>query len=455
MPRLRTPRRQHLRADAIRRYLDEGQGAAQVAAELDVPAGTVYRWAWEERERRAHAPRTDAQRSSSDPSDQADADTAAPPGEPEDERADVLIGHLESELDRLRAQVKALQDMQQYIHYAIGKQVPALAIDQARYAAKQAQRDRRPKPKREPLLIQTDVSDVHGGSLVLPEDTLGLHHYDVETFRERAGRWRDGLLSVTEAHRAVHPIDRLAINLMGDMLEGLAIFPGQDTEMDLDATEQPFVVAQVLAQTLAEIAEEFKTVDIYVVPGNHGWVMGKRRLGGRKVNLDMAVYRLLEILLQNVPNLTIGPMDTVRGILAYEVWPGQVHAITHGHQIRGWMSLPFYGGARASTRFMSTIRRSDLTALHIGHHHQLGKIAGNVAVLYNGSWPGGSTHSVNDMLVGDLPRQNLFAIHPTMGIVAQHDLILAEDVKLVAGARGVLQPEPEEEKASCSSGVAD
>ncbi len=411
-----------------------GLPAAAVAAQLGVPYGTVSRWGSEERNRRKYAPEPQAP--------VADGDPDLPPYDPIQER-DTLVQQYEAELDRLKRDLKGLQDMQAYITRAIARQVPALEIDRARYAAKRKAETAQPKAKakRQPLILQADVSDVHGGALVSPADTLGLHSYDVDTFRARAVRWRDALLAVAEAHRAVHPVDDLKINLMGDMLEGLGIFPGQETEVDLDASEQPFVVAQVLAQTLAEIAENFKTVDIYTVPGNHGWILGKRRLGGRKVNLDMAVYRLLSILLQNVPNVTLGPLDAVNGIMAYQVWPGQVHAITHGHQIRGWMSLPFYGGSRAGPRFMSTIRRSDLTALHIGHHHQLGKISGNIATLYNGSWPGGSTHSVNDLLVGDLPRQNLFALHPVMGIVAQHDLILADEVKLSPGPRGILQPE--------------
>ena len=353
---------------------------------------------------------------------------------------DEVIRKLLADNAALRKRLSEAEDFERVLKIRLEDIVSPLKTNPALY-----RKPDRKKRGADSLVAMVDVSDIHIGSLVDAKDSLGLSEYSVDVFHSRLERWENSLLEVVEKVRSFATVDRLIVNAMGDWLDSFGVFAGQAYEQDLDPERQVMVAVTKLGASLERICREFSEVTIYGVPGNHG-PHGRRSQAGRKFKTDRIVYWfIIDHMLRDVPNLHRSPLAD--GLKPYAVFPQnettqQIHCIIHGDQVRGWMSLPYYGSGRAAGRVMGLLGRSDLVALHIGHHHQLANISGGVTdIIHNGSWVGGSTYSINDLFLSDIAKQQMMFIDEQLGIVMQHPLLLSDPVRLVVDTNGELVPE--------------
>jgi hypothetical protein len=190
---------------------------------------------------------------------------------------------------------------------------------------------------------------------------------------EKLGRIRELL--------AGYDFDKLVILITGDVNDGTEIYAGQATEQaESDVEEQ----ANSAAAALANLARsQLKTwggkVEIEAVPGNHG-----RAGRGAHVaaNWDVTCYRYMQFRLA-ADKIPVGFKDE-QGLFIRKVdIRGHHYLIYHGHEIRTYSNIPWYGMMLRISRWLST-KYAPIDVALLGHFHSFGMWRINRVMLMMG-----------------------------------------------------------------------
>jgi hypothetical protein len=128
--------------------------------------------------------------------------------------------------------------------------------------------------------------------------------YNSRVCEERIELYGDKLLHLTTLQRANHPVREARVWLLGDMIEGVTVFPGQQWQVDASLYRQitldgPRIVGNLLRRLLGS----FDRVHVVAVIGNHGR-FGRRGDFDPETNGDRMLYRIVQQLLESEKRLT-------------------------------------------------------------------------------------------------------------------------------------------------------
>lgn len=254
--------------------------------------------------------------------------------------------------------------------------------------------------------------------------------YNSDVARERVMRYAEKIVRLTEIQRADHPVRHCVVPMLGDMLEGCDIFPGQQWLIDSTLYRQVFeTTPSILVDFLRYLLAHFDTVRVEAVQGNHGRI-GRRGVFGPEDNTDRMVYRLVQMLMRDEPRLTFNMADPVGERAWYKVMEiGSYRAmLIHGDQIRGSMGFPWYGLGKKAHAWASGGIPESFNDLMMGHYHQ----AAMIPLNKRRAWANGSTESNNTFAAENLaaqsdPSQWLLFVSPTRGhVTAAYEVRLTD-----------------------------
>lgn len=200
-----------------------------------------------------------------------------------------------------------------------------------------------PKPRRAvksdnaPEVAVALLSDLQTGKIT-PD-------YNSDVCRERVMKYAEKIVRITSIQRHDHPVDHCVVPMLGDMVEGVDIFPGQQWLLDSTLYRQVFEsTPSIIMDFLRHLLANFETVTVEAVQGNHGRI-GRKGMFGPEDNADRMVYKLVSMLMQDEPRLTFNMADPLGERAWYKVMEiGNYKAmLIHGDQIRGAMGFPWYG----------------------------------------------------------------------------------------------------------------
>jgi len=122
--------------------------------------------------------------------------------------------------------------------------------------------------------------------------------YNTEVLEKRIELYTEKLLEITEIQRLHHNVDNLHVWLLGDIVEGEEIFAGQSHLIDSGLYRQVGINGpRILSKFLMTALENFKTVNVIGIIGNHGAVGGKmRKSHDPETNMDRLLYKILELM---------------------------------------------------------------------------------------------------------------------------------------------------------------
>lgn len=343
-----------------------------------------------------------------------------------DPRVDAFVEKMRAEIEDLGARLRAALDLRAAFEAAVAREARALGPFPAELPRAE------PPPAGEFRLVVLDISDVHAGEMVRPEEVGGLNRYDVDEFRRRAAVLVARALEVLDLHRP----HRLHVHLLGDIVTGERIYPGQAWHLDAPLLRQVFEAEEVLAAVIARLAEAVPEVRVHCVAGNHGR-LGRPGEYHPATNADVLVYTLLARRLSEHPRVRVVASESPWA--AYEVpeLGGQRHLLLHGDGIRSNLSLPYYGLDRAAREWTRTAGLA-LHYVHVGHFHRAAELRlPRGELLANGSWVGATPHSLRQFREALVPEQRLHVFGPR-GLVCTHRLVLADLPGLEVGDLGVL-----------------
>ncbi|MES2208575.1 MAG: hypothetical protein V4515_00065 [Chloroflexota bacterium] len=262
------------------------------------------------------------------------------------------------------------------------------------------------------------LSDWHAYEQVRPERVLGLNEYNAAICARRAWRVVNSARSIAAKMRAGGwRFPRLVVAANGDMISGTI----HEVEKHNDA---PSVIQAaigcglLLAEGLRDLAASFEEVTVYGTSGNHGRLPDHKRVSQKDPtrSWDYLIYSIARQALADVPAVKFVLPESYSVVYPVEGW--QVYQ-GHGHDIKSWQSIPFYGISRTATG-LNALRVAAGSPIHyflFSHFHNPGSIcAPGSEYFVNGSLIGGTEFSVNGLGRCDRPSQWLLGFHKDHGI---------------------------------------
>lgn len=244
--------------------------------------------------------------------------------------------------------------------------------------------------------------------------------YNSKICAERVARYADKIIELTRIQEKDHPVRKCVVAGLGDMVEGVDIFPGQQWLIDstlytqlLDTT--PVIVVDFIRRLLTY----FDEVVLEAVDGNHGRI-GRKGQYGPMDNADRMVYRIVQMMLRDEPRFSMNMTDPEGERNWYRIMElGNYRALLfHGDQIKPTMGFPYYGLGKKIQGWGSGGLGPgvEFTDAFLGHWHQAASIPLNHLDVYvNGSTESSNTFAQEYLAAQSLPKQWLLFCNPEKG----------------------------------------
>ncbi len=216
--------------------------------------------------------------------------------------------------------------------------------------------------------------------------------YDSAVCAERVQRYAEKAVRIIELQRAHHPVDEARIYLLGDLLEGEEIFPGQAHRIDASLYKQLFDCAALLAGVVRTVAASVPRVRVVGCIGNHGSLGGlQRRNYHPETNADAMAYNVARMMVADEPRIEWAETLTAgeRSWYATDEVMGHKWFMFHGDQIQPTLGFPWYGFGKKLLGWYTSVE--PFTHSASGHWHQAATFSMN-AITH---WGSGSTESGN------------------------------------------------------------
>ena len=159
--------------------------------------------------------------------------------------------------------------------------------------------------------------------------------YDSEVAKTRILAYADKVVDIIGHVRRHHPVTDARVYLLGDLVEGELIFPGQAHRIDASLYSQVFQGAELLAAVVRRIASAVPSIAVRGVIGNHGDIGGRsRREMHPETNADAMLMNIARLHLPGVDF----PEPLVKGERAWHILDevkGRRWMLVHVNQIKG------------------------------------------------------------------------------------------------------------------------
>lgn len=255
--------------------------------------------------------------------------------------------------------------------------------------------------------------------------------YSTKVCAERIELYADKMESIVSTHRQASPVRELRVYLVGDLVEGELIFPGQAHHIDASLYKQvtldgPSILGRFLMRALAF----FERVRVVCVHGNHGSLGGRSRKEYHpESNADLMLYRIVQYMFHNEPRIEFSLPDRVRSWYNYDRIGKWGFLLFHGDQMRGggFAGLPFYAFSRAVHSWSSGAIPEKFDYAICGHWHQGASLPFNRRILWvNGSVESYNIYAQEQLKSMSAPHQWLLMCHPEHGVTAEYRVWLGE-----------------------------
>lgn len=222
------------------------------------------------------------------------------------------------------------------------------------------------------------ITDSHMGAVQEPYEIEDFNAFNPEICDERNLRFAKGLLDWNELHRNIYTINECAVLMTGDLISG-------DIHDELKITnafstpQQVVRAAEIHTKQIALLASSFDKVTVhFVTEDNHSRLTRKPQAKEAGMNsYNYLVGKLMEAYLKGHGNVDFNIYPMLEKVVNVN---GMRYLIGHGHSVRGWMGVPWYGierkiGKEAEARLqiiMNEITKAETVGFDkyvIGHFH--------------------------------------------------------------------------------------
>lgn len=257
--------------------------------------------------------------------------------------------------------------------------------------------------------------------------------YNSEVCAERVERMAAKVLELTEIQRAHHPVRRCHVWLLGDLVEGEMIFPGQPWLVDSSLYVQVQRAAELVERFVRRMLGSFGEVRVTGVIGNHGSMGGRgRRDYNPETNFDRLAYSIARTMFDRAGEkrvtFAIPEGGRERNWYAVDRIGNYSSLLFHGDQIRGHSGIPFYGFHKRVLGWKTGAIRESFTDATCGHFHTPTRLTLNaLTVRVNGTTESDNTYASEQLAAMGEPSQWLLYVRPDKGRVTAEYLVQLSD----------------------------
>lgn len=249
------------------------------------------------------------------------------------------------------------------------------------------------------------ITDLHTGI----EIKNRWNEYNTDILVARLKEYLQQIYDIQERHGS----ENAFVILGGDMISG-GIHPTLRIENNQDVIDQVLTVSELLAQALAELSRAFKSVRVYLTPGNHGRIQANKDLDLAHENLDNFIIPYLQAKLQNYDNISCRTNDVEQSIAVFAVRGNLVYA-SHGDKD------PY----KKATERLSMLLNRQPDLIYLGHmHHNAMDTQAGTKVIQSGCMSGMDQYCVDKRIAGR-PEQ-------TVSVITENGLLCLYDIKFTA-----------------------
>jgi hypothetical protein len=323
-----------------------------------------------------------------------------------------VLERTQRKLDKLH---RSREELEQAVYQAVRDGVATLDIKPVKAPAK----DRR---KKMPEVATILLSDWQLGKKT-PD-------YNSEVCEQRIEMLAPKIIELTEIQRQDHPVKELHIHLLGDLVEGEQIFPGQAWRIDSSLFRQVSVDGpRILVNFIRQMQAQFEHIHIESVIGNHGAIGGRaRREYHPESNSDSMLYTNVRNILEAAgkENITWGEMFSPdeRDWFAIDEIGSHRFLLIHGDQVRGYNGIPWYGWDRKVPKWFMAFQMDEKKSFNYithGHFHTpVRNFINGVKVWGNGATESFNTYALEQLAAAGSPCQQLLFVHPERGVTAEY-----------------------------------
>ena len=294
-----------------------------------------------------------------------------------------------------------------------------------------------PTSTKTPEIAIALISDWQAGSFWTNHDTGGFGEMSTKIISERVRLLTQKIINLINLQRTTGPIDKLVLKVLGDIVEGDAIFDSQGVFIDQHALGQVSTCLYLFEEMILTMLEHFPDgIDMYAVAGNHGRV-GKKGEHHPLNNWDYVLYLFIAERFKNDPRVNVYISTANRMAFNLPAAPDWNHLILHGDQIKSHYSIPWYGVDRDVAR-VSEVYDIPFHFVDLGHFHSDAVIAKSYGQkIVNGCLTGVSPLA-NTLGVGGIPKQLMYGLHPTEGKTWLYDIRVGDKPMLGPDENGIM-----------------
>jgi len=328
---------------------------------------------------------------------------------------DPVVRDLRAQVTRLEGTIKKIREEEgrsENIMFDMLQAIPKARAARLKYT-----------PKRGGAAVSSPVeavlflSDWHYGAVQPSEEIEGINEFSPDIAKRRIRMLVRKFVDWVSVHRSGYRVDALRVVVAGDLISG-------DIHEELKITAafpspvQAAKVSYLLADTIAALSEHFKTVEVdFITADNHSRFTRKPQ--SREEGLNSYGYIIAHLTNERLRHLKNVKFN-IHALLQKVIHVGRIaYLVTHGHGIRGWAGVPFYGierkvGREAVKRLhVEEGLRPDLRfdKLLTAHFHTS---FNSPTFMINGSLSGTDAYDHKEGRFSR-PTQNAWLVHPKHG----------------------------------------
>lgn len=251
--------------------------------------------------------------------------------------------------------------------------------------------------------------------------------YNSDVLARRIELYTEKMLEIVNIQRQHHNVDNLHVWLLGDIVEGEEIFPGQSHLIDAGLYRQVGIYGpEIMHKFLTVALQNFKHVHVTGVIGNHGAVGGKaRRQHDPETNMDRLLYKIVSWIFKDEPRITFNIPDGrgERSFYAVDRIGNYGSLLIHGDQMPS--PTAFHGYFKKVMGWKDGAIPEQFDDVFMGHYHQQAKVTiGSGLLRISGSPESNNTYAQEYFSSMSRPCQHLMFIHPENGVTSEYSIWL-------------------------------
>jgi len=192
------------------------------------------------------------------------------------------------------------------------------------------------------------ITDGHMGAVQLADEIEGFNSFDPKICRDRQLDFAYRFCKYIDNQRIIYNIHECHVLVTGDLISG-------DIHQELQVTNafpspvQCVKAAQVLSEQLHIFSQNFDVVHVhFITEDNHSRLTKKPQASEAGINsLNYLVGHLAESYTEKLTNVNWNIYPMLQKVVSVG---HRNYLITHGHGIKSWAGLPWYGIERKTSK---------------------------------------------------------------------------------------------------------